>query len=81
MQVDNLIELPCGIASLSINAQISWWKNGIEMKNIQDKMYQNSLIFQVSSNDSGIYTCQVNDDLIGRISSVMSLKVHGMVFF
>jgi hypothetical protein len=82
-QSGDLIELPCGIASLSINAEISWWKDGIEIDNIQEKIYQNSLIFQLSSlssNDSGIYICQVNDELIGRMTSMMSLEVNGMLF-
>ncbi len=72
----NLIELPCGIASIPINAKISWWKDGIQMNNIEDKIYQNSLILQLSSDDSGIYTCQVDDESIGRITSILSLKVN-----
>jgi hypothetical protein len=71
-----LIELPCGIASISPNARISWWKDGIEMKDIEDKIYQNSLILQLSSDDSGIYTCQIDDESIGRMTSMLSLKVN-----
>jgi hypothetical protein len=43
-------------------------------------MYHNSLIFQLSSNDSGIYMCQVNDESIGRMTSMMLLKVNGKLF-
>ncbi len=75
-QSGDLIELPCGIASIPPNARISWWKDGIEMKDIEDKIYQNSLILQLSSDDSGIYTCQIDDESIGRMTSMLSLKVN-----
>ncbi|CAF0823910.1 unnamed protein product [Rotaria sp. Silwood1] len=76
-QVGNIIELPCGIASLSNNAQISWWKDGIELNNIEEKLYNNSLIVQLSSStDSGNYVCQIDDEIIGRMTSYISLKVN-----
>jgi len=78
-----LIELPCGISSLLTNAQISWWKDGIEIDNIQEKIYNNSLILQLSSsssNDSGNYACRVDDESIGRMTSVISLQVNGKLF-
>jgi len=80
VQSGDLIELPCGIVSLSTSSQILWWKDGIELDNFQEKIYHNSLILQVSSNDSGIYTCQINDESIGRITSMMSLKVNRKLF-
>ncbi|CAF4420651.1 unnamed protein product [Rotaria sp. Silwood2] len=76
-QVGDIIELPCGIASFSNNAQISWWKDGIELNNIEEKLYNNSLILQLSSSsDSGYYVCQIDDESIGRMASVISLKVN-----
>jgi hypothetical protein len=55
-------------------------KDGIKLDNFQEKIYHNSLILQASSNDSGIYTCQINDESIGRITSMMSLKVNRKLF-
>ncbi|CAF3590109.1 unnamed protein product [Rotaria sordida] len=76
-QIDDIIELPCGIASLSNNIQISWWKDGIELNNIEEKLYNNSLIFQLSSsNDSGDYFCQIDDESIGGMIALISLKVN-----
>jgi hypothetical protein len=73
-----LIELPCGISSVSTHARISWWKNGIEIDHISEQIYNNSLILQLSptsSNDSGNYACRIDDELGGRMTSLMSLKV------
>ncbi|CAF2759126.1 unnamed protein product [Rotaria sp. Silwood2] len=78
-QAGDLIELPCGISSISTHARISWWKNGIEIENISEKLYNNSLILQlshISSNDSGNYACRIDDELSGRLISSMSLKVN-----
>ncbi|CAF4347184.1 unnamed protein product, partial [Adineta steineri] len=41
-QIGDIIELPCGISSLSPNAHISWWKDGIEISNLKQNMYNNS---------------------------------------
>ncbi|UJR35713.1 hypothetical protein I4U23_028463 [Adineta vaga] len=74
----SLIELPCGIASVSTHARISWWKNEIEMIDISKQVYNSSLILQLSntsSNDSGNYACRIDDESSGRIISSMSLKV------
>ena len=80
-KIGDIIELPCGFASLSINAQISWWKNGVQLNDIQNKIYHNSLIFELSSlsstNDLDYYVCQIQDELIGRITSRILLKVNG----
>ena len=46
----NLIELPCGIASLSKNAadfMVERWNR--KWMNIEEKIYKNSLILQLSS--------------------------------
>ena len=80
-QAGDLIELPCGISSLSTNAHIAWWKNGIEIKNIEQKLYNNSLIFSSSSNDSGNYACRIDDESIDRISSMITLKVNRMLTY
>ena len=72
----DVIELPCGIASLSSHARISWWKNGIEMTNLAETIYQNSLIVHVSSHTE-MYTCQVDDESSGRMTSMMTLTVTG----
>ncbi len=77
-QAGDLIELPCGISSVSTQARISWWKNGIEIENISKKLYNHSLILQLSStsaNDSGNYACRIDDETGGRMTSSMSLKV------
>ena len=77
-QAGDLIELPCGISSVSTQARISWWKNGVEIENISDKLYNHSLMLQLSqtsSNDSGIYVCRIDDETGGRMTSSMSLKV------
>ncbi len=82
-QAGELIELPCGIASLSTNAQISWRKDGIKINNIVEKIYNNSLILKISSssaNDSGIYACRIDDESIGQITSVLSLQVNRKLF-
>ncbi|CAF0794841.1 unnamed protein product [Rotaria sordida] len=78
-QAGDLIELPCGISSISTHARISWWKNGIEIENISERLYNNSLILQLShilSNDSGSYACRIDDESSGRMTSSMSLKVN-----
>lgn len=75
-KLNDTIELPCGIVSLSNNLQISWWKDGIELTNIEENLYNNSLIFPISSiTDSGHYTCQIEDDALGRMTSTISLNV------
>ncbi len=77
-QAGDLIELPCGLSSISTNARISWWKNGIEIEHISEKIYNNSLILQLSqtsANDSGNYACRIDDESGGRMTSLMSLKV------
>ncbi|CAF1590596.1 unnamed protein product, partial [Adineta ricciae] len=74
----SLIELPCGVASVSNHARVSWWKNDVEMSGISDKVYNNSLILQLSntsSSDSGNYACRIDDESSGRIISSMTLKV------
>ncbi len=73
-----MVELPCGISSISTTARISWWKNGIEIPNISEQIYNNSLMLQLSntsSNDSGNYACRIDDESGGRMTSSMSLKV------
>lgn len=83
VRTGDVIELPCGIASLSTNARISWWKNGRKILDFERKIYQNSLIFQVSSStidDTGVYTCQVDDEPSGRMTSMMTLIVTGKSF-
>ncbi|CAF1446454.1 unnamed protein product [Adineta steineri] len=78
-QIGDIIELPCGISSLSPNAHISWWKDGIEISNLKQNMYNNSFIIQLStplSNESGNYICHVDDESIGRMTSMISLKVN-----
>lgn len=77
-QAGDLIELPCGISSISTHARISWWKNGIEISNLLEKIYNNSLILQlskISTNDSGNYACRIDDESGGHMISVMYLKV------
>ena len=74
------LELPCGISSVSLNARLSWWKNGMELADLAEQVYGHSLILQlssVSSNDSGHYLCRIDDDSGGRLTSHMSLKVEG----
>ncbi len=83
-EAGSLIELPCGISSVSTHARISWWKNGIEMTDISERIYNNSLILQLSktsSNDSGSYACRIDDESSGRITSLMSLKVDRKLKF
>ena len=81
-EIGDLVELPCGISSISTNAHISWWKDGHEIRHDKDNLYNNSLIFQLaSSTQSGNYTCRVDDESIGRMTSTISLKVHGGFFF
>ncbi|CAF0912627.1 unnamed protein product, partial [Adineta ricciae] len=76
-EIGDLVELPCGISSISTNAHISWWKNGHEIRHDKDNLYNNSLIFQLaSSTQSGNYACRVDDESIGRMTSMISLKVH-----
>jgi len=77
----DLIELPCGISSVSTHARISWSKNGHEIENISEKIYNHSLILQLSNtsiNDSGNYACRIDDESGGRMISSMSLKVDRM---
>ncbi|CAF3435968.1 unnamed protein product [Rotaria socialis] len=77
VQVGDTIELPCGIASLSTNAPISWLKDGTEIAAVEEKIYNNSLIFEISSSkDSGNYVCQIDDESIGRMTSTMTVKVN-----
>lgn len=62
------------------NARLSWWKNGVEIENLIEHSYSNSLILQLSaasSNDSGHYVCRIDDDTGGRLVSHMTLKVDG----
>ncbi|UJR10325.1 hypothetical protein I4U23_014531 [Adineta vaga] len=76
-EINDLIELPCGISSISTTAQISWWKDGLEILHDEKNMYNNSRIFQLSSStDSGNYACRVDDESIGRMTSTISLNVH-----
>ncbi|CAF4516635.1 unnamed protein product [Rotaria sp. Silwood1] len=78
-QAGDLIELPCGISSISTHARISWWKNGIEIDNISEKLYNNSLILQLSHtslNESGNYACRIDDESSGRMISSMLLRVN-----
>ena len=73
-----LIELPCGMSSVPTYARISWWKNGVEIENLSEKIYHNSLILrlsQASANDSGNYVCRIDDESGGRLTSSMFLKV------
>ena len=66
------------MASVSSHARVSWWKNDVEMSGISDKVYDNSLILQLSntsSSDSGNYACRIDDESSGRIISSMTLKV------
>lgn len=77
-----VLELPCGIASISPNARITWRKDEKELLNVKDRLYNHSLILHVSAEDAGNYFCQVDDESIGQLTSMMSLKVHGNnVFF
>lgn len=79
-RASDLIELPCGISSISSHARLSWWKNGVEIENLADKVYDHSLIIQLSAtsaNDSGHYLCRIDDESGGRLTSHMSLKVDG----
>ena len=75
-QVGELIELPCGLASLGSRSRISWWKNEEELFDTDRIHYNDSLIFQVSANDSGNYLCRAHDDSVGYLSSMLSLRVH-----
>ena len=75
-QVGQIIELPCGLASLGSRSRISWWKNEAELSDTDRVRYNDSLIFQVSSNDSGTYICRAHDDSVGYLSSMLSLRVH-----
>ncbi|CAF3429449.1 unnamed protein product [Rotaria socialis] len=77
-QAGDRIELPCGISSVSTHVRVSWWKNSVEMENITERLYNHSLILQlsrISSNDSDNYACRIDDDSGGRMISSMSLKV------
>jgi hypothetical protein len=74
--VGELIELPCGLASLGSKSRVSWWKNETDLSNMDKIHYNDSLIFQVSANDSGNYICRAHDDSVGYISSMLSLRVH-----
>ena len=77
-QTGNLLELPCGMSSVPTHARISWWKNGIEIENIAEKIYNNSLIVQLSqtsANESGNYVCRIDDESGGRLTSSMFLKI------
>ena len=81
-QVGDRVELPCGIASISKRSRISWWKNDIEIDHLSTKIYNNSLLLQLSntsSNDSGNYICRVDDETNGRMVSSMFLKVNRML--
>ena len=76
-QAGDLIELPCGISSVSTHARVSWWKNGIEMENSSEKIYNHSLMLQLSqtsTNDSGIYSCRVDDESGGRSDIIHVFK-------
>lgn len=77
-QAGDLLELPCGMSSVPTHARISWWKNGIEIENIAEKIYNNSLIVQLSqtsANESGNYVCRIDEESGGRLTSSMFLKI------
>ena len=78
VQQGEVVELPCGIGSISSTTRISWRKEGKELFNVQDRIYNHSLILHGSAEDSGNYFCQVDDESIGQLTSMMSLKVHGI---
>ena len=49
----------------------------MEIENNSEQIYDHSLIFQLSSTDSGNYACRIDDESGGRMTSQMSLKVDG----
>lgn len=74
------VELPCGISSVSINARISWLKNGVEIENLIQKTYDNSLLIESATvTDSGHYICRIDDEFGSRLTSHMTLDVDGKV--
>ena len=77
---DELVELPCGISSVPAHARVSWWKNGVDITNHTEQIYDHSLVLaleQSAANDSGHYTCRIDDESGGRITSHMSLRIEG----
>jgi hypothetical protein len=77
------VELPCGISSVPAHARISWWKNGVDITNHTEQIYDHSLILpleQAVANDSGHYICRIDDESGGRITSHMSLRIESELF-